>query len=120
VASELSVAEDTAVAAWDARVADPRWVAGPTLPCPASSQVKICADVFVLSAAAEGMSVEASIVDGRIDRVRVEGAEVNGAAARIERAALGQALAALPEALAAFGPHGARLLELFRDVRRMA
>lgn len=120
VASELSAAEATAIAAWEARVADPRWVAGPMLPCRASSQVKICADVFVLTAAAEGISVEASIVDGRIDRVRVEGSEVNGAAARIERAALGQAIAALPEALAAFGPPGARLLELFRDARRMA
>lgn len=118
VVSALTAAEHVAVADWEARVADPSWVAGPELPRALLRQVKICADVFVVAAAAEGLVVEASLVDGRFDRVQIEG--VGSAARRLEAAVVGQELAALPAALGAFGADGARVLELLSSARRIA
>lgn len=114
VASTLTPAEQAAVASWETRVADPAWVAGSALPRAPLRQVKICADVFVVVGTVGELVVEASLVDGQIDRVRIDGAR------EIAYAATGHSLAALPAALAEFGADGARVVELLSLARRHA
>jgi len=118
-APQLSVptaGEELAIAAWETRIPDPAWVNGPERPLPALRQVKICADVFVVAAATDDLVVEASLVDGRFDRVQIAGL---GGARSIEAAVVGQELAALPAALGAFGADGARVLDLLSSARRI-
>ncbi len=65
--SAPTAAEQHAIAQWEARVADPAWVAGPEVPRASVRTVKICAGVFVIAAP----GVEASLVDGQLDRVEI-------------------------------------------------
>jgi len=116
--SVLTAAEEGAIACWEARVAEPDWVAGPRRPTAQLRQVKICADVFVVAGATGEVVVEASLVDGKFDRVQIDG--VGSAARRIEAAIVVQELAALPAALGEFGADGARVLELLSSARRIA
>lgn len=52
VAGTLDDEEEAAAAAWDARVGDPAWVAGPTLPPRDRVVIKICAGVYFEAEAA--------------------------------------------------------------------
>ena len=113
-ASELDAAEEEAIRRWETRFRDPEWLAGPTAPARPVLQVKISADASLLAAAGDRLRVEASIVDGRLERVTVS-AEPPG----VETAALGRALAgreARPEdvrrALEPFGEDGLEVLRL--------
>jgi len=115
--SEPTAIEADAIESWEARVADRAWVTGTARPSRPLRQVKICADVFVVAAATGDLTIEAALVDGRFDRVRIAGIDD---AHSLETAVRGVELAALPSALGAFGTAGARVLELLSATRRLA
>ena len=85
----LATGERSEVQRWVERLrsAD-RAVTGRPHPA-AGRQVKICAGVWVYRAVADGLGVLVSVVDGRLDRVRVDGAALNGEARRLSAALLG-------------------------------
>ncbi len=108
IPGELDDAEEDAVRRWEERFQDPEWLAGPDLPERPLRQVKVSAAAWVVAGAAEGWTVEASIAEGRLERIVIEG---NGGE-RMGRALAG--LKARPEvlrdALEGFGDDGRRLL----------
>ncbi len=87
-----STAEEREIAAWERRFADPAWLAGPpAAPAPdgssppAARRIKVRHGVWLCSAAADGVAVEAAVVDGAVERVRVTSARLDGAAAEMAR-----------------------------------
>jgi len=114
VASELTVAELEAVEAWDRRLVDAAWTAGPAVPQRDPQPVKICADVWVFSATHRESRVGASVVEGKIEKVSVESPSLNGAGGRIEAALIGQPAraAVIEDLLEPFGPSGRLVFDL--------
>lgn len=61
-----------AMASWERRFADPRWLRGPQLPPVSCRAVKVRAGVWLLTGAEPGVSVTATVVKGVLQRVRVQ------------------------------------------------
>ena len=74
--------------------------------------------MFVLAAASGGVSIEASVIDGRIERARLEASQFNGAARRMEQSLAGQRLTALDACLAPFGGEGLAVVDLLRQAMK--
>ena len=76
--------------------------------------MKISTDAWVVAASSGGMTVEASIVGGRFERLAIEGPAFDGEAESLEQSLIG--VEARPEVLrdvlGRFGEGGERLLEL--------
>ena len=115
VPGALTDAEQAAIGRWDARFGDPQWIAGPATAARSGAAVKVCAGVFVLAAAGEGVRIEASVVDGRIERARLDAAQFNGTARRIEQSLAGQRMSALDACLLPFGREGQQVLDALRE-----
>ena len=115
VPSALTDAEQLAVEKWDERFRDPLWIAGPPAVGKSSAVVKVCAGVFVLTASVAGLRIETSVVDGRIQRARLDAASFNGTARRMEQSLAGQRVRALDACLAPFGREGSQVLDLLRQ-----
>lgn len=107
VPGELADAEEEAVHRWEECLADRDWLAGPALPARPLRQVKISSDAWVVAAAADGRTVEASIAEGRLERLAGGDAEMCRALEGLEARA-----GALRDALAPFGDDGRRFLAL--------
>ncbi len=112
----LTEVEEAAIREWEERFRDPEWLAGPQTPgpCrPVARQIKISADAWIVTAAGDGVAVEASIVGGRLQRVVIEAPGLAGEADEIARVLVGRR--ALPgvieRALEPFSA-GGRILEL--------
>jgi len=110
----LNATEEQAVARWEERFAQPQWLNGPALAKRSGRQVKICADVWTYSAKKNGISIEASVVGGRLESMHVEATHLDGVAERICRVLVGQTADAksLGRYLAPFGADGRLVLEL--------
>lgn len=104
--------EAEAVERWETRLADPDWLAGPTLPPAKGRQVKIRAGTFVYDNAADGVSVRVRVEDGTISAAQVTDPSMNGSAQRLAEALLGAAAhrAELAERLDGFEHDGERVL----------
>ncbi len=114
----LTEAEEQAVRGWEDRFRDPGWLAGPERPPPPAKacRVKISADAWLLTASAGGVSVEVSIVSGRMERVRIDAERFDGVALSRRLAGQPARLAALERALEPFGEHGRRVLKLLEPL----
>ncbi len=108
-AAGLTAAEEDAIRVWEERFQDPSWLAGPPSPAPAVRQVKISADAWVVAAAGDGLSLEASIAGGRLERIVVAGEGIDGAAVGRALAGVEARPEALRRALEAFGEPGRRV-----------
>ncbi len=117
----LTDSEETAITEWEERLRDPAWLAGPTHQTRRPRQVKISADAWVMAASRNGMSLEAAVAGGKIERLSVEAPRLNGAAGEIARAVTGRPATAdaLRLALEPFGKEGRRVLELLDPGLRM-
>ncbi len=110
---ELTGAEQEALATWDRRLASAEWQAGPAPRRQAAWQLKVRSGVYVVAAEHAGARVEASVVDGRLDEVRLEDPEASGGASAAVQALRGRPLAEVPAVLADLGRAGRRLSAAF-------
>jgi lipoate-protein ligase A len=114
IRSELHAREHAAIARWEQRLGDPKWLAGPPLPRPAGRQVKVRAGVWVYDGGDRHLRVRTTVEDGRITFARVDAPDLNGTGTGIARALRG--VAAQREALTAqlqeFGEDGERVLRV--------
>lgn len=110
--AEPTPAEEAAIANFEARLQDPAWRRGPDLPARAGRRVKVRSNVFVVHGEQDGMSVLASVVGDDIERATVAAPALNGTAAALERALMGNVVApgALAARLAPFGASGGQVL----------
>jgi lipoate-protein ligase A len=124
----LSTYERERLRELDARFRSPEWVRGPQRPLPASPMpggpgaspavtVKLRAGVWVFCAEYERARAVASVVGGRIERVRVSDPELDGAAAGVERRLCGVPLAEVGAALSGYVASGRRLAAAFAQAR---
>lgn len=113
VPADLTGTEHAAIERWEARFNDPQWISGPPSFARRGGAVKICAGVFVLGAESEAVRVEASVIEGRIERARLDAPRFNGSAVRIARALEGQLARELGPCLEPFGREGLEVLHLF-------
>ena len=67
----LTFAEQNAVVAWERRMLEPGWLAGPALPVAAGRQVKVRAGVFVYDGADGDVRVRVSVEDGVVRRAEI-------------------------------------------------
>ncbi len=116
----LSDVEEAAVRRWQQRFREPEWLAGPQLATSAARRIKISADAWVVIAAAGGVSVEASIVGGIMERVRIDGERFDGVALSRRLAGQPAQSAALERAIAPFGEHGRHVLKLLEPLPPVA
>lgn len=117
VPGELERAEENAVRRWEERFEDREWLAGPSVPEPPFRQVKISSDAWVVAAAAKGWTVEASVAEGRLEKVAVGGE----GGSEIARALTGLEAQpdALRRALGGFGGKGREVLALLEPGLRL-
>lgn len=130
----LAPAEEAAARRWEERFADPEWQAGSTASGvagggePVRRAVKICAGVWLYAAreasaeSAGAASLEAAVIEGRIESVTLCIPGTNGTAAAIGRQLTGQpaAPAAIAARLAAFGEPGRRVAALLAPAARLS
>lgn len=97
---------------WDRRLRDPSWLAGPDLPKRPGRQVKVRSGVWVSFGRSRGLTAMLSVAGGRVERLAVEAAHLNGGAAAIGAAAIGAApdAAELRARLRPFGEDGTNVL----------
>lgn len=112
VAGELTDAERERVDELDATFVDPAWQAGAQRPARVAAQVKVRAGVWAFEAAHESTRAVVSVVDGCVERARLVDPQLNGSTSAAERALVGRALTAAPQALADFGAAGRRLSDV--------
>lgn len=126
----LSTAEETAIRQWQDRFQDPKWLAGPELPATETHRIKISADAWLLAATTEGLSVEVTIANGRIERAWIESdtsdksdKSESDKSDRSDIALLGRRLTGLPARSAAlraelepYGERGSRILSLLEPL----
>ncbi|MDH3743960.1 MAG: hypothetical protein OES47_02530 [Acidobacteriota bacterium] len=111
-------AEERAIAGWEETLSTSSWLWGPRsgrwFGPRGGRQVKICAGVWVFAAHRGDLGVQMSVVDGRLERVWIHGAELNGEAERLGGALEGALAepAAVEKRLAPFCETGRRLAEL--------
>lgn len=112
--SELTRAEEEAIAAWEARLTDGKWLAGRPVATQKVRQVKINARVWLLVAAEDGLEVQATLIDQHFHQAIVTSPRLNGDDPAMSRALAGTP--AEPEALRRrlepFGAEGRHLAEL--------
>lgn len=95
------------------------WLAGVARPQlsnragPRARTVKVHAGVWTIGATYRGASVVASIVNGRLEQVRLQDQALNGSTELAESALSGAAWDSVGEVLAAFGAPGRRLAVAF-------
>ena len=106
--------EEVAIGGWERRFSDPRWLAGPSTPRRTGSLVKISGDAWVWSTSDAGVSLEASIACGRIERLHVAGRGINGSSQRIAREIAGHSSdpTRVENTLHAHGIEGERIARL--------
>jgi lipoate-protein ligase A len=114
VPGELTATERTAVADLDGRFSGERWLAGPVRPLPAAAgpracRVKVRAGVWTLTSQHDGAQVTASVVRGRVDRVRLRAGGSDWPAHQAELAVTGVPWGSVADVLAGFGDPGRRL-----------
>ncbi len=109
----LTGVEREALARWDRRLASPEWQAGPARRRSSAWQLKVRSGVYVVAAEHAGARVEASVVDGRLDALRLEDPEASGGASAAVQALRGRPLAEVPAVLADLGAAGRRLTAAF-------
>ncbi len=118
----LTSAEEEAVAELDGKFEDPRWRDGLDRAAQTTDhsvwRVKVRAGVWAVEAELAGSRLLAAVVDGRLEAVSVDDAELNGSAAAVERAIAGWPLGEAEARLVAFGPPGQRLAEALARVGR--
>lgn len=105
--------EESAIMRWERRLADPKWIAGPSLPAPAGRQVKVRAGVWVYDGAHEQVRVRATVEDGCVTFARVQAPHLNGRARALGDALVGSAAErdVLMARLQQFGEDGTRVLK---------
>lgn len=116
LAAELGDDEEAAIRRWEKRFQDPAWLVDPGPPARrATRQIKISADARIVWGSQDAWEVEASIVDGRLERVFVALPAANGLGEEIARALAGQPARsdALRALLEPFGDAGRRVHGLF-------
>jgi lipoate-protein ligase A len=113
VRSELTGAEQSAVAELDQRFTAPRWLAGPGRPAGSSRrarQVKVRAGIWTLAAeSGGGARLVASVVNGTLDRVALTVPGMNGQVEATERALAGAPVSAAASVLGGLGEPGREL-----------
>ncbi|UTI66880.1 lipoate--protein ligase family protein [Paraconexibacter antarcticus] len=110
--AEPTAAEVAEITRFEARLRDPAWQRGPDLPERAGRRVKVRSNVFVVHGEQDGVSVLASVVGDDIECATVAAPALNGTAAALERALVGNVVApgALAARLAPFGECGGQIL----------
>lgn len=112
---EIAAREEEQMTAWEERFADPAWLAGPRRPRGASEvrRVKISAGAWLLAAANDGLRLQASMAGGRLEKVALSGASLDGATSSLTAALNGAPLDAgeIQRRLTPFGEMGQRVLE---------
>lgn len=110
----LDERELAAVGRWQRRLRSREWLLGPDLPARTVRQVKVRAGVWTFAGGDDGLSVLATVVGGRFERVSVAGAGLNGAADGMSVALAGAEAepVALAGRLERFGDHGRKLLQV--------
>jgi hypothetical protein len=119
---ELGPAEHAAIADWDARLTDGKWLAGRSGPAVASRsshwsrlrQVKINADVWLIVAEAEDLRLQATVIGRRFDSATIESTTLNGEGTAMAEALTGVAVDGdeIHGCLAPFGRGGRRIADL--------
>jgi lipoate-protein ligase A len=119
VPGELTPTERTALADLDIRFSNDRWLAGPVRPLagggagPRARRVKVRAGVWTLASRQDGAQVTASVVRGKVDRVRLRAGESDWPARQAELAVTGMPWGSVADVLARFGDPGRRLAAAF-------
>ncbi len=116
VASSLNAGEERAIREWQDRFQDPAWLAGPELPPAAGHRIKISAGAWVVAAVEGGLTLEASIAGGKLERVRIDAEGAGGEQVSRRLAGLAARPGALRRALEPFGDLGSRVLKLFEPL----
>ncbi len=120
----LTETEEEAIRRWEDRFRDPEWLAGPEQPLganqPASRQIKISADAWIVAAAGDGVTVEASLAGGHIERIRIDAESFDAGSMSRRLAGLPARPAALRQALEPFGEDGAKVLNLLEPLPPVA
>lgn len=117
---ELDTEELEELARLDERFLDPDWVRGSSAGPRPSTLVKIRSGVWLVDAPVDGGRVVASVIDERIERVRVRHPGMNGAAARLERALSGRTVSEAAAAAEPYGEPGRLTVEAIETTMRRA
>jgi lipoate-protein ligase A len=118
VPGELTATERAALADLDRRFTSESWLAGPLPPSrpgpgPRSRRVKVRAGVWTLASEHDGARVTASVVRGRVERVRLRAGGEVWPARQAELALTGVPWGSVADVLARFGDPGRRLAVAF-------
>ena len=110
--------EEQEIAHWQTRLESEAWRAGAATggrrPARVGRQVKICAGVWVFAARTGELDIQISVIDGRLEKVMLAGASLNGKAASMRQVLLELPAEAggVSERLAGFGVAGRRVADL--------
>ncbi len=105
----LAPSEEEHLAELDGRFVTEEWVAGDPVPAAPVWKAKVRSGVWVLAAGEGPTYVVAAVAHGRIERIHVEDADLDGARSRLEAGLAGLPLSAARPALASFGAPGVRV-----------
>ncbi|MCP3960979.1 MAG: lipoate--protein ligase family protein [bacterium] len=118
--SALNESEEEAISEWEERLGDPEWLAVPERPRRTMHHVKISADAWLVMMAEDGLSVEASIVGGQIERARIVAPGLDANALEGKLAGQSVRSAELRRTLEPFGVTGRRVVRLFETLPTLA
>jgi lipoate-protein ligase A len=102
------------IAAWEDRFCRPEWLAGPSCTKRPGRQVKVWAGAWVFENSSEGLTVQATVVDGCLERVAVTSKQLNGVGEAISEALVGRPAdnSTINKSLAPFGADGRQVAHL--------
>ena len=116
----LTEAEEVEIRSWEERFQAPEWLAGPDPPPPVARRIKISADAWIVAAEAENLTLEVSIVGGRVEQARVHAEGLDGERIRQQLTGVPARPGALRQALEPFGEDGERILDLLEPLPPVA
>ena len=114
--SSPTEAEEVEIRRWEDRFKAPEWLAGPDQPPPAARRIKISADAWIVAASAESLTLEVSIVGGRVEQARIQAERIDGRQVSRLLAGIPARPGAIRQALEPFGVDGERLLDLLEPL----